>query len=78
MGFPAVAGIRTRRMTTMSMKITEIRVTAGKDVYIFEPAALTVIVAGKRKDVPGKLAAQLFKAVAGPAEKLCGELKDFK
>jgi tRNA-binding EMAP/Myf-like protein len=60
------------------MKITEIKVTAGKDVFLLSPKAVQVISGGKSFFLPDKLAAQLFKAVATPAEKMCGELKDWK
>jgi hypothetical protein len=60
------------------MKITEIKVTAGKDVYLLSPKAAQVIVAGKSFFLPDKLAEKLFKAVATPAELICNELKDFK
>ena len=70
--------LTTRGMTTMAMKITEIKVTAGKDVYLFAPKSAQVISNGKSFFLPDKLAAQLFKAVSLPAEKLCDELKNFK
>ena len=60
------------------MKITEIKVTAGKEVFIFQPKSLEVIVAGKMKTIDEKLAAGPFKAVAAPAEKLCDELRNLK
>ena len=62
----------------MAMKITEIKVTAGKEVFIFQPKSLLVVVAGKSREIPEKLATQLFKAVAGQAEKMCEELKNFR
>jgi hypothetical protein len=60
------------------MKITEIKVTAGKDVFLLSPKSVQVIAAGKSFFLPDKLAAQLFKAVATPAEKMVDALKDYK
>jgi len=60
------------------VKICEIKVTAGKDVFLFSPKAVQAIVGGKSFFLPDKLAAQLFKAVATPAEKICDELKGYK
>jgi len=60
------------------MKITEIKVTAGKDVFLFSPKAVQVIAAGKSFFLPDKLAVQLFKAVATPAEKMVEELTKYK
>ena len=70
--------LTTRGTTTMAMKITEIKVTAGKEVFIFQPKSCLVVTSGKSREIPEKLATQLFKAVSGPAEKLCDELKNFK
>lgn len=50
------------------MKITEIRVTAGKDVILIEPRQGTWVIGGKSGNLPEKLAMKLFKAVAGSAE----------
>jgi len=61
-----------------AVKITEIKVTMGRDVFIMTPAGCTLIVAGKAQEVPAKLAATLFKAVAAPAEKFCNELRAYK
>ena len=74
----AGAGTLTTRGMTMAMKITEIKVTAGKEVFIFQPKSCLVVTSGKSREIPEKLATQLFKAVSGPAEKLCDELKNFK
>ena len=60
------------------MKITEIKVTAGKDVILICPRSVQVISGGKSWFVEEKLAAALFKAVATPAEQFCGKLKEQK
>jgi hypothetical protein len=60
------------------VKITEIKVTAGKEIFLLSPKSVQVLANGKSFFLPDKLAAQLFKAVATPAEKMCGELKDWK
>lgn len=52
-----------------TFKITEIRVTAGKDVILIEPKGATWVIAGQSGALPDKLAAKLFKDVAGSAEK---------
>lgn len=57
------------------MKITEIKVTAGKDVFILKPNGTEVITAGRLSELGDeKMSAALFKAVAGPADKLVEEL----
>jgi hypothetical protein len=60
------------------LKITEIKVTAGKDVILIAPKSLQVIMAGKSFFVDEKLAAKLFKAVSGPCETFVNALKEFK
>lgn len=60
------------------MKITEIKVTAGKDVFLFSPKSVQVIAGGKSFFLPDKLAAALFKAVATPADKMLEEMKSHK
>lgn len=52
-----------------AFRITEIRVTAGKDVFILEPKGAEWVIAGQSGNLPEKLAAKLFKDVAGTAEK---------
>jgi len=55
--FHAGAAIpKKMRGMTMAMKITEIKVTAGKEVFIFQPKSLLVVVAGKSREIPEKLA----------------------
>ena len=56
------------------MKITEIKVVAGKDVFIFQPKSITVVVGGKSWEADEKQAAALWKVVAPPCEKMCSEL----
>lgn len=73
-GPPESARMIGNRLTGRPMKITEIKVTAGKDVFLFSPKAAQVIVGGKAFFLPDKLAAKLFKAIAVPAEHLCEEL----
>ena len=60
------------------MKITEIRVLAGKDTVIFQPKSILAVFKGKSWSLDDKLAAQLWKAVAIPAEKLCTEIENRK
>ncbi len=60
------------------MKITEIKVTAGKEIFLLTPKSVQVITTGRAFFLPEKLAATLFKAVATPAEQMCGQLKDYK
>jgi hypothetical protein len=65
------------------MKITEIKVTAGKDVIIFGPKSATWVIAGQSGFLPEKLAVRLFKAIAGTTEQYFdvlkgAESKDFK
>jgi len=50
------------------MKITEIKVTAGKDVIILEPGQASWVIDGKPGAIPDKLAVKLFKSIAGSAE----------
>ncbi|MGH8654716.1 MAG: hypothetical protein ACREYE_22260 [Gammaproteobacteria bacterium] len=57
------------------MKITEIKVMAGKDVFILSPKSMEVVISGRTIPVDDKLAAKLFKAVAEQAEKWFGLLK---
>jgi len=59
------------------MKITEIKVTCGKEYFLMTPTRTQVVTRGKAFYLPEKLAVQLFKAVAMPAEKMVGELKDY-
>lgn len=60
------------------MKITEIKVTAGQETFLFTPTRAQVITRGRAFFLPEKLAIQLFKAIVTPAEKMVGELKDYK
>lgn len=60
------------------MKITEIKVTAGKDTIIFQPKSILVVLKGKSTEFDEKLAAELWKAVSGPAEKLCTKIEGWK
>ena len=58
------------------MKITEIKVSAGKDCFILKPESLEAVIDGKRcPEISKKIAAQVFKTVAGPAEKWFDLLK---
>ena len=59
-------------------KITEIRVTAGKDVFLLGPESVTAVVGGRSFELPGKLSKELWKAVAPPAERMFNELRDWK
>jgi hypothetical protein len=49
-------------------KITEIKVTAGKDVISYEPKSCTWSIAGKPGALDEKTAAKLFQAIAKQAE----------
>jgi hypothetical protein len=62
----------------MGLKITEIKVTAGKDVLILNPESVQAVISGKSVFLDAKLSATLFKAVAGPCEKVMGEMKTYK
>ncbi len=58
------------------MKITEIKVSAGKDCFIMTPTSIEAVIGGKRcPEVDKRLAAKLFKEVAVPAEKWFDLLK---
>lgn len=60
------------------MKITEIKVTAGKDVILIQPRSLQVIRSGKSFFLDEKLAATLFKTIAVPCEKFCSGVQELK
>lgn len=60
------------------MKITEIKITAGKEILLLTSDSLLVIRNGKTTSVDEKLAAQLFKAVAGTCEKFANAVKELK
>lgn len=60
------------------IKITELKVTAGKDIFLFTPKSAQVVVGGKSFFLDEKLAAALWKVIASPMEKTCNEMKDFK
>jgi hypothetical protein len=60
------------------MKITEIRVSAGKDVILIEPKQATWVIGGKSGDLPEKLAEKLFKSIVATAEQYFDILKGAK
>lgn len=60
------------------MKITEIKVTAGKEILLITPDSLLIIRNGKTTYVDQKLAVQIFKAVAGTCEKFANAVKELK
>jgi hypothetical protein len=60
------------------MKITEIKITCGKEYFVMTPTRTQVVTRGRAFYLPEKLAIELFKQVALPAEKMVGELKDYK
>lgn len=60
------------------IKVTELKVTAGKDVFLFTPKSAQVISGGKNFFMDDKLAAALWKAITVPMEKTCNEMKDSK
>lgn len=51
-----------------TVKITEIKITAGKDVILLDPKSAQWVIDGKSGAIPDKLAAKLFKSIAGSAE----------
>jgi hypothetical protein len=60
------------------MKITEIKVSAGKDAVVFQPKSVLAVFKGRSWTLDDKLAAQLWKAIAGQAEKLCTAIENRK
>lgn len=60
------------------MKITEIRVLAGKETYLLTPESAQAIVGQKTFFLDEKLARKLWKEVAGNAEKMCEAFKGWK
>lgn len=60
------------------VKITEIKVTAGKDVILYEPKSCTWSIAGKPGALDEKTAAKLFQAIAKQAEAYFDLLKNMK
>lgn len=60
------------------MKITEIKITAGNDVIILAAKSATWVIAGQSGNLPDKLAAKLWKKVAGTAEQYFDILKGAK
>lgn len=60
------------------MKITEIKVTAGKEILLLTPGSVQVIQPGKSFFLPDKLAVQLWKAITLPVEKFVGAAKELK
>jgi len=62
-----------------TFKVTEIRVTAGKDVILIEPKSLTWVIEGKNGHHPDpKLIAKVFKSIAGNVESYFDLLRNAK
>lgn len=59
-------------------RITEFKISAGKDVIIFEPTEASWVISGKSGRLPGKLAVKLFKTIAGQVEPYFELLKNTK
>jgi hypothetical protein len=57
------------------VKLSEIKVTAGKDAIVFSPKAVMFVFAGKAGSLDQRMAEALWKAVALPAEKICTEIE---
>lgn len=60
------------------MKVTEVKIAAGKDVIIVEPGQVTWVIGGKSGTLPGKLAAKLYKSIATTTEPYFDLLKGAK
>ena len=50
------------------IRITEIKVTAGRDVILYEPKSCTWAIQGKSGSLDEKTAAKLFQSIAKQAE----------
>lgn len=60
------------------IKITEIKVTAGRDVIIYEPKSCTWSIAGKPGALNEKAAVKLFQSIAKQAEGYFDLLRNMK
>ena len=52
-----------------SFKITEVRVSAGKDSFVLTPTSMEFFVAGQRIEIEKEIAKTCHKAVADQVEK---------
>jgi hypothetical protein len=73
-----LSGERGPENRTGKVKITEIKVTAGKDVIVFEPTSATWVIAAKSGNLPEKLATKLWKTLTGSVEQYFDILKGAK
>jgi hypothetical protein len=60
------------------MKLTEIKATAGQEYFIFGPKKAQVFTRGRIFSLPEAKAQELWKVISIPAEKMIGELKEYK